>query len=719
MNFPKTKIAIAALSFTFISTQSNAQENEVDEIVVTGQYLAQDKANSIKAPTPIIDVPQSLSILTADQLTERGITSVGQVIEYTPGVSNSQGEGHRDAVVFRGNRATADFYIDGNRDDVQYFRGLYNAEQVEILRGPNALLFGRGGTGGIFNRVTKKAEIGQGFTGYKATADSFGGFSAEVDANFVTTENSSVRINAHYDSLENHRDFFDGDRVGFNPTARIKLSDNTTVDLSYEYADHERFIDRGIPSGDDLRPATELDDITFADPAQNFTTLEAHLFRASVEHKFSDSLKGNFSAFYGDYDKVYSNFFPTDFNEANNLVELDGYIDTTERQNIILSSNLVSEFNTGSVGHTLIFGGEYIDTSSDQDRLNSVFASNGDDQAFFDISRPLDFNNGVGTVFTPITSATGDVIGFNQEATTNSFTDVNDNTQTDIQVSSLYIQDQIALSEKLDVVVGLRYDRFDIDVVDLANNNAETSNVDSEVSPRFGLIYKPEENVSLYASYSESFLPRSGEQFANIGDTNEFTGDTLDPDEFQNLEIGVKWDINPKLSITAAAFENEQTTPEVDGSDPSGATLIIEETTVAGFEFQVNGQITDAWSLSANYSALDGEFEDGSTPREIPDNAFSIWNTFQVNSKFGLGLGVTYQDATFTSNSSADESERVTLPSYSRFDASAYYNVSDKLRVLLNVENLTDTEYFPSSHTDNNITVGAPINAQISLVGKF
>ena len=188
MNFPKTKIAIATLSFAFLSTQSKAQEKEVDEIVVTGQYLAQDKANAIKAPTPIIDVPQSLSILTADQLTDRGITSVGQVIEYTPGVSNSQGEGHRDAVVFRGNRATADFYIDGNRDDVQYFRGLYNAEQVEILRGPNALLFGRGGTGGIFNRVTKKAEIGQGFTGYKATADSFGGFSAEVDANFVTTE---------------------------------------------------------------------------------------------------------------------------------------------------------------------------------------------------------------------------------------------------------------------------------------------------------------------------------------------------------------------------------------------------------------------------------------------------------------------------------------------------------------------------------------------------
>ena len=435
MYFQKTKIAIATLSVAFSSTQLIAQEKEVDEILVTGKYLSTEKSNSIKSPTPIIDVPQSLSILTADEITARGIDSVEDIISYTPGVSSSQGEGHRDAVVFRGVRSTADFYIDGNRDDVQYFRGLYNLEQVEILRGPNALLFGRGGTGGIFNRVTKKATIGESFTGYQASVDTFGGISTSVDTNFITSDTSSVRLNAHYDSLENHRDFFDGDRVGFNPTARFELSENTTLDLSYEYADHERFIDRGIPSGSDLRPATELEDITFADPDQNFTTLEAHIFRASLEHKFSESLKGNFSAFYGDYDKVYSNFFatqsdldsqfnvseptfgfatPAEFaNNPNvtipgveNLVALDGYIDTTERENLILSANLVSEFSTGSVEHTLIFGAEYIDTSSDQNRFNSNFASNDNDVALFDPSRPIDFRNGTGTVSVSYTHLT-------------------------------------------------------------------------------------------------------------------------------------------------------------------------------------------------------------------------------------------------------------------------------------------------------------------------
>ena len=136
MNYSKTKIAlaIATLPVAFTPTFSVAQDKVTDEIIVLGRHLSQDKANSIKSPTPIIDVPQSLSILTADQITERGISSVEDIVAYTPGVNASQGEGHRDAVVFRGVRSTADFYIDGNRDDVQYFRGLYNLEQVEILR---------------------------------------------------------------------------------------------------------------------------------------------------------------------------------------------------------------------------------------------------------------------------------------------------------------------------------------------------------------------------------------------------------------------------------------------------------------------------------------------------------------------------------------------------------------------------------------------------------
>ena len=119
------------------------------DIIVDGDVLYSNQINALRTPTEIIDVPQSLTITTQDEIQERGWTSIGQIVDYTPGVNTSQGEGHRDAIVFRGVRSTADFFIDGVRDDVQYYRSLYNLEQVEILRGPNALLFGRGGTGGI------------------------------------------------------------------------------------------------------------------------------------------------------------------------------------------------------------------------------------------------------------------------------------------------------------------------------------------------------------------------------------------------------------------------------------------------------------------------------------------------------------------------------------------------------------------------------------------
>jgi len=273
----------------------NTENSDLGKLTVVGQFLYADQVNALKTPTPIIDVPQSLSIITAEQITQQGFNSIGDIINYTPGVNTSQGEGHRDAVVFRGVRSTADFFIDGVRDDVQYFRPLYNLEQVEILRGPNALLFGRGGTGGILNRVTKKGVIGESFTGIQTSVDSFGGFGVQVDSNFSSRDNMAFRINFMYEGLENHRDFFDGDRFGFNPTAKFILSPDTTLDLSYEYVDHQRFIDRGIPTGSDGRPVEDFENIVFGDPDLNTTELQAHLFRAALQHNFSENLKGNFS----------------------------------------------------------------------------------------------------------------------------------------------------------------------------------------------------------------------------------------------------------------------------------------------------------------------------------------------------------------------------------------------------------------------------------------
>jgi len=702
----KTLLGASALSLLFAAPIAAAQEVEedqvLDSILVTGQYLYTDEVNALKSPTPIIDVPQSLSIITADQIEQQGFNSVGDIIDYTPGVNTSQGEGHRDAVVFRGVRSTADFFIDGVRDDVQYYRPLYNLEQIEILRGPNALLFGRGGTGGILNRVTKKGVVGETFTGYQASVDTFGGFGAQIDQNVALSDASALRINAMYESLDNYRDFYDGERIGINPTARVELTPSTTLDLSYEYIDHERFVDRGIPTGADGRPVEAFRDIVFGDPELNRTFLEAHLLRSSLQHRFSETLKANVSLFYGDYDKRYRNFYASGYNEAATpgLVTLDGYEDSTKRQNTILSGNLVWQPATWGLEHTIIVGGEYIDTSNDNDRFNAFWDTTADDNEVFDIRRPLILNGGVGI------NAAG-------QLTTNDYTvDINDFTKAEVDVFSVYIQDEIEISEKLDVIVGMRFDSFDIEVLNVLANDTR-SRKDEEISPRLGLVYKPQENISLYASYSETFLPRSGEQFADInGNANQ-----LDPDEFTNLEAGLKWDLIGGVSLTAAVFEIEQKSPQVADNDPS--TLEVIESETQGFEVQVQGEFSDRWFISAGYSYLDGEIVNrtgptGNRPRELPEHMASIWNTYRLTDRFGIGLGVTYQDESFIDNGNT-----AILPAYTRVDAAAFYDVSDAVRVQLNIENATDELYFPNAHATHQASVGAPLNARLTVSGRF
>ena len=695
----------AALTIIFAGAPLRAETTEqptLEETLVRGSYLQSNEANALKTPTPILDVPQSLSIVTSEQILRRGFTSVSDIIEYLPGVSMSQGEGHRDAVVFRGVRSTADFFIDGVRDDVQYYRPLYNLEQLEVLRGPNALLFGRGGTGGILNRVTKKAEIGSNFSQITGYADSFGAGGLQGDVNVGLTDSVALRLNAMAEGLDNHRDHFDGERIGINPTARVSLNESTRLDLSYEYVDHERFIDRGIPTGSNGDPVERFDRVVFGDPNVNVTRLKAHIFMANLEHRFSDSMKGKVTAFYGDYDKLYQNFYAASYSEANSpgVVTLDGYVDTTQRENLILSGNLIKEVSFANMSHRFLLGAEFVDTSSDQDRWNTYWSETADDKETFSVARPMGIIGGVGT------NALG-------ARTVNDFTvDQNDDTRVGVEVASFYLQDEMAVTNYLDIVLGARFDQFEIDVFNVPADDSR-SKQDEEVSPRLGLVLKPMENMSLYASYSESFLPRSGEQFANINGSKG----QLDADTFANTELGFKWDISPALSFTAAVFEIEQESPQVADNDPETLDVIKSETD--GFELQLEGQLTEAWYISAAYSHLDGEQmgrtgSKGLRPRELPENMFSVWNFVQLTPKLGAGLGLTYQDESFINNSNTAR-----LPSYTRVDAALYYEWSDDIRVQLNFENLGDTVYFPSSHSTHQASVGAPFNARLAVTMDF
>jgi len=679
---------ILFFSFTVLSqTAENEDVNDknIEEVVVKGNVLYSDQVNALKTPVPILDVPQTVSIVTDVDIRKQGFREIGDIIRYTPGVNTSQGEGHRDSVVFRGVRSTADFFQDGVRDDVQYYRSLYNVEQVEILRGPNALLFGRGGTGGIINRVTKKAVVGETFTAHDVGIDSFGAADIALDTNFQLENGAALRINLHSDSLANHRDHYDGNRVGFNPTMTLKVSPETTVFLSYEYADHERFIDRGIPTINGS-PDESLSDIVFGNSSANVQTLEATIMRAQVEHTLSDTSKANFSFTSSSFDKLYQNIYASGYDGT--LVTMDGYYDPTERDNTIMSANLVNELSLGAVVHTLLIGAEFIQTDNENLRYDANWSTTNDDNEIFNITRPMDFTVNSGGVATALDYVTK----------------LNRQTASDISVTSIFIQDQIDLSDNWKLMVGGRLDDFDITVDDIKNGTSESRN-DNTFSPRAGVIYKPQENVSLYLSYSESFLPRSGEQFKALSATSA----RLDPDVFESTEIGMKVALNENISLNAAYFDSEQVRAERDND--TGETSEVRGLTVDGFEIELKGRVVDNLNLAIAYSDLSGETSSGGIPREIPEHTLSAFVAWEVNEKLSVGLGLTQQGE----SKIKDNTPGLVLPEYTRVDLSAYYQVAPNLSVQMNVENLMDELYFPHSHSTHQASVGESVNSRVSL----
>ena len=693
---------VVLISGAIISNNVLAKDSGVEEILVKGKVLQSDQMNALKIPTPIINVPQSLSIITDEDVRKKGFKELGDIVKYTPGINTSLGEGHRDAVVFRGVRSTADFFQDGVRDDVQYYRPLYNVEQVEVLRGPNALLFGRGGTGGVINRVTKKPVNGEEFKTFDLGYDSFGASDIAVDVNTNLSDSVAFRLNVHNDSLKNHRDFYNGERFGINPTLSVALDVDTDLNLSYEYIDHERFIDRGIPTANG-KPVEALSDIVFGDKDGNLNTLEASVLRALLNHRFSDSTKGSLSLTSSSFEKMYQNTYTNSYDLDTNVVQMDGYHDPTERDNLILSGSLVNELNFANMTHTILTGFETIKTDNSNLRYNTFWTSNdcsvsNYDRETFNIADPIDFSvnaNGVATAVEYQNSCA-----------------LKTSTETDISVTSFYIQDQIDVTDNLIVLLGGRYDKFDVKVDDIKNASS-ASRVDTEFSPRIGLIYKPQNNVSVYYSYSESFSPRSGEQYKKLSGGTAGSGETLKPDYYESSEVGVKFDLNKSLSLTSAYFESESEIADYDGN--SSEYIAERGLSVEGFELELKGRVNDNLNVAFSYSNIDGETADGGQPREIPESTYSIWTTYNVNPKFGWALGVVHQGESAVK----DNNPTLLLPDYTRVDAAVYYELSNDIKFQLNLENLSDEVYFPHSHSTHQVAVGESRNIRFSLRKDF
>lgn len=683
---------LAGLSMAVpVQAEAMADAADAPAIIVYGVpdgYDIEKTRSATKTETPLIDVPQTVTVLSREQLDDQGVESLNDALRYVPGVVLGQGEGHRDQITLRGQSTTADFFLDGLRDDAQYYRSLYNIDRVEVLKGANALIFGRGGGGGVINRVSKAPEFNKTRTDLAGGFDSFGGWSLAADLDQPLSENFAARLNATYEGFANHRDLYHGHFTGIAPTLGWQLGEATRLVLGYEYADDQRVTDRGVPSFAGS-PLHGYDDTFFGSPAANHSAVTAHIARARLDHDFSDGLSTNLSGQYAHYDKYYGNVYARSPATAT-TVELEGYNSDTIRENWIVQGNLVWQGETAGLGHQLLLGFEASDQLTDAKRSEAAFGA----AAASRITVPLAQRLTLPTVTFGASSRSS---------------------LSKVRALSAYVQDQIDLGELVKVVLGLRYDDFRITSTNRVNSFRATRS-DGKWSPRAGLIIKPRENVSLYASYAKSFLPQSGDQFTVLDATTA----SLAPEEFRNLEAGVKWDLTERLTFTAAAFQIDRTNTRAN--DPiTGVVVQTGKSRTKGFELAAVGQIAKGLQVTLGYTLQDGEIVSttaaapaGQALAQLPRHQFSAWGRYDFTDQLGVAVGAVRQSQQFATISNA-----VRLPGFTRIDAALFYKVSAALELQVNVENLTDTDYFPSAHTDHNISTGAPLNARLGVKLRF
>jgi catecholate siderophore receptor len=493
--------------------------------------------------------------------------------------------------------------------------------------------------------------------------------------------------------LENSDSFranADTQRGGVNPTLTFQPSARTRMTAGYEYLRDRRVADRGITSFHG-RPVDVPIETYFGDPQQSRVGADVHIAAAAVEHQFGRATLRN-RLQVADYRRSYQNFVPGAANATRTLVTLTAYNNRTDRTNVFNQTDLTLSTTTGAIAHTFLTGVEAGRQLTDNFRQTGFFNT---------ISSSLDVPIAAPQVAVPVT--------FRQNAT-----DADNHLRT--VVAAAFVQDEVRVSRHLQLLGGIRFDRFDLRYHN--NRTGETlQRPDNLVSPRAGLIVKPIDAVSLYGSYSVSYLPSSGDQFSSLTVVTQ----QVKPEKFANYEVGAKWDTMPGLSVTGAVYRLDRTNTRA--TDPSDATRIIQTGAqrTNGFEAAMTGTLLPRWSVAGGYAYQDAyvrrataSARSGAVVAQVPRHTFSLWNTVRVHRRVSAGLGVIQSGDIF-----AAIDNTVVLPGYVRADAAAYLNFTRQVRLQVNVENLTNKKYYLNADSNTNISPGYPRTLRVAIISRF
>lgn len=653
----------------------------VEVIGVADPYRVDDSSTAMRVSTPLRDIPQTLTIVPRALLADQGAQSVADAVRNVPGVSVAQGEGNRDQVVLRGISTSSDFFVNGVRDDQERFRDLYNVERIEVLQGPAAVLFGRGGAGGIVNIVTRRASTGEASDG-AIEAGSFGHKRATAFTAAPAGARASFALSAMAERSGGFRDAYFLHRYAVNPTLSVRLGSASRLTAGVEYSSDYRFADRGIPSRSGRPVAVDRSQV-FGSESQN--RAESGVGSASVEldHAFRNGASLRTRLLAGRYDKYYQNVYPGSAVNAQDTLTLSAYNHRMDRVNVFSQTELTYDARALGVDHRLLAGLELGRQLQDEDRHT---ASPIPSVPLASTMRDADF------AAAPLTA----------------------DRRADAGIAGVFLQDQMALSPRWKAVAGVRADRFAVSVDDRLPGAPTLARVDRAVSPRAGVIFAAGARASLYASYSYTFLP-SGQTLGLAANTAQ-----LEPENAKNYETGARIDVSRGLSVTAAIFRLDRNhVRTTDPLDPTRLVMTGQQRT-EGILLSATGRVTPHLRIHGGYAHLDAEVTRStlSAPAGrgvglVPAHQGTIWAAWDLPWRLAVGAGVVAQSRAFTSFSND-----VVLPAFARIDA-AFSRRMGRYRAALNMENLLNARYYPTANGDNNISPGAPRNVRLTLSASF
>ena len=667
------------------------------------RYKADTSSTGLKFEAAIRDIPQSVSVVKEELIKSQNAFNLRDALKNVSGLTIAAGEGGRtgDSITLRGFSANSDTYMDGAKENGQYFRDTFFIDRAEVLKGASSVLFGRGSTGGVINTVAKKPVMGKPF----ATADfTYGNYDFKrttLDAGTKLNDNIAVRLNALYQDADSFRDYNYTNRWGVAPSVKIDITKDTDLTLHLLHQEEDSLYDQGLPTfrGKPANVAIEKFYGFIDDRLQTFDTTVA---TAIFNHRFSSDFSVRNTSRYGDYNRKYRTFQFGNITDtgATSTVARTQALRESPQQNYYNQTDFTFKKPLFGFNNTLLLGAEvgwedFTFRSKDSTKVSSI------------------------SIFNPVSASTagaGRANDFSGKLATDRLTST--------QTIAGYVLDQFEITPQWKLLAGTRYDVFEAKQDDKLDNANDLENTVQQFSPRTGLVWQPTDWQSHYFSWGTSFNP-SAESF-NLSTATA----NLDPEQNQNLEIGTKLDFfDGRLSATGALFRLEKTNARTAAPNDPVLQVLAGEQRTDGLELGLAGELLPKWNLSATYALLDAEMVksntkqtgtvsgkskslEGMTSVNVPTHSGVVWTTYNITPEWEVGGGVFLASSRF-----ADSVNEVSLPGYGRLDATVAYH-QKHFDIQANAFNLLDKIYYESGQT-NTALPGTPLSGQITLRVKY